>query len=94
MGRSDAFPILSLPVADGATCGNPKGTFYHGFGLSGAPCQVRVREGSATGKIIDSINLSSTVPSMSETWEHPVYVDGVIYIQVVAGTPEGAIRWR
>jgi len=89
-----AFPVLSLPIVNAATVGSNNGTWYMGYSMGGsAASQVRVREGSATGKIIDSI-WGVAGGSSSVVFPHPVYVDGKIYVEVVTGSPEGTIRWK
>jgi hypothetical protein len=89
------FPILSRPVLNADVFGNDNGTFYAGFALgAAAAAQVRVREKSVTGKIIDTIWLLAGT-SQSVVFQDPwVYVDGKIYVEVVTGAPEGCIRWK
>ena len=70
-------------------------TWYCGYFMGGsAASQVRVREKTVTGKIIDSI-FGVAGGSSSVVFNDPwVYVDGKIYIEIVTGAPEGGIRWK
>lgn len=92
---SGAAPILSEPVVNGKLIGSDNGTWYCGFGLGAAAAAiVRVREKSATGKILDPIYLLAGA-SINVCYQDPwIYCDGKIYIEIANGAPEGCIRWK
>lgn len=87
--------IRSIEVAGSGTVTNGSGE-YSGFsfretGGVGAAV-IRVREGGATGEILDSIH----IPSGSSKSEHygtqGVSVRDGIYVEIVSGTVEGCVR--
>lgn len=57
---------------------------------------VRIREGSVTGKILDDFFLggNNAVGCDKQVYyELGIWCEGDIYVELVAGTVEGSIRW-
>lgn len=69
---------------------------YHGFSLretAGAVATVRIHNGSAAGTpILDTVQLSA-LESAREWYDEGIAARSGIYIDVVAGTVEGSVRY-
>lgn len=87
--------IRSIPVTGSGLLTNGNGE-YNGFsfretGGVGAAV-IRVREGSATGDLLDTINIPSGTSKSEHYGTQGVSVDEGIYVEIVSGTVEGCIR--
>lgn len=95
---SDEALTISVPIASNATVGGSNnGSLYRGFSLrevSGTGAAViRIRDGSATGTILDTVSLVANESSSDHYGTSPLWANGKIYVQLVSGTlPEGSIR--
>lgn len=90
--------IISSAVGAGSEYGNDNGTWYCGFSLretAGSTAVVRIRDGSSSGTILDTIPFAANEGVSDYYGAAPIYCHGKIHVQLVSGTiPEGSIRWR
>lgn len=81
---------LDTPTVTGSRC------TYRGFAVEetsgAAAAKVRLREGGATGKIIEVIPLAAG-EGASAFFESGLIVFGDIYVEIVSGAVEGSIRY-
>ncbi|HJW61415.1 MAG TPA: hypothetical protein VJ931_17425 [Actinomycetota bacterium] len=85
---AEAIPAVSGLISSVAPCR------YQGFTIAetaGAPAQVRIRDGSATGTILENITLNAT-ESADDFYEIGVAAPSGIYVELVAGAVAGSIR--
>lgn len=59
---------------------------------AGAVAAVRIRAGSVTGTILDTVGLLAA-GSFWSYYDDGVWCDGDIFVEIVSGTVEGCIRW-
>jgi hypothetical protein len=92
IGTVDLSAATPTAIADGATASATK---YIGITVSettnAATAKVRVRNGNATGTILDTITL---VANESVSYTYPrgrAAVSGTVYLQVVSGAVEGSV---
>jgi 2-methylaconitate cis-trans-isomerase PrpF len=89
--------ILTRAFASAGTVGNVNGTFYCGIGLresAGAVATIRIRENNASGKILDAVQFAANASVSYYYGDAPIYCDGPIYMELVAGAVEGTLRYR
>jgi 2-methylaconitate cis-trans-isomerase PrpF len=89
--------VLTRNFVGAGTIGNANGTFYCGIGLresAGAVATVRIRETNVTGKILDSVQFAANASISYYYGDAPIYCDGPIYMELVAGAVEGTVRYR
>lgn len=93
-----ATHVNSIPIANG-TLVNVDDTIgevsYWGITISetaSAAAVVRIRQGSVTGVILDTINLAA-LGSVSRHYPDGLRCRGDLYCQVASGTVEGSVRY-
>lgn len=67
---------------------------YQGFTIAetaGAPAQVRIRDGSATGTILEQITLTA-LESADDFYDVGIVAPSGIYVELVSGAVAGSIR--
>lgn len=70
--------------------------YYDGVSVretAGAVASIRVRQGSITGSIVAAVSLPANGSWSEPLGLAPVQCDGGIFVEVVAGTVEGAVRY-
>jgi hypothetical protein len=70
--------------------------YYDGFSVretAGAVASLRIRAGSVTGPIIGGASLVANGSFSESLGLAPINCDGGVYVEVVAGTVEGSIRY-
>ena len=85
----------AMPGASGVVVTSDN-VHYQGFAVcetGGAVAQFRVRSGSVTGLILDTIKLLAG--ESASAWYGPqgIFADGGLYFEKVAGTIEGSLRY-
>lgn len=90
--------VHAKAIANGIIVDVPSTGFnvYYGFGLretAGATGVVRIRAGSVTGTILDTIAFAAN--QSVAAWYGPdgIHCDGDLYCEVASGTIEGSIRY-
>jgi hypothetical protein len=92
-------PVFAKALADGVIQARPATGYvlYHGFTIresnaSPAVAAVNIREGSVSGKILESIELAAN-QSAGDFYERGIMCEDDLYCQVVTGTVEGSVRY-
>lgn len=91
-GASEAKPVTNGIIIDRNTGGI---VLYRGFSLretAGSTALVRVREGSLTGDILDTIPFGAN-EGVSDFYEAGIMVEGDLYCEIASGAVEGTIRY-
>lgn len=91
---AQAVDVSTLAAASGPVFVAPNGTYIRGFSVyaNGAACFIRIREKSATGKILLTLPLASG--DYQGEGHMNLRCNGDVYVQFVSGTAaalEGSI---
>jgi hypothetical protein len=91
------YTVTTPVTAGGVQAAMPAGSGYCGMvANAAAAATVEIRDGSATGTLIDVLLMAAAGAYTTFFGPAPLYVNGKIFVNVVSGTLPASmsIRWR
>jgi hypothetical protein len=92
----DHVVAISKPFAASGLIVPGTTIYYDGISVretAGAVASVRVRQGAITGAIVAAVSLPANGSFTEALGLAPINCDGGVYVEVVAGTVEGSVRY-